>query len=148
MGSYNEWLEKQNTFLSKALELIKSYKFNASIVIPEGKKSFIRIKIAKNTSDFHLKSIKNNFIKFVWVCKQEDFDPKANYIVYLEEEQRMLVTTGNSIDSEGEFRESDFHKNKQYVVAPKDIFRRAPQFFKAMKNRYEAMLQKRMTEWT
>ena len=147
-SSYNDWLENQNIILSEALELIKSFKFNASIISPEGKKAFIRILLAGSKADFHIKSIKNKFIKFVWVCKEEDFDPKANYLVYLEEEKKFLVSTGHFVDEEGEYRESDYHKNKKYVVAPIDIFRNGKTFFKAMQNRYNSMLQKRMSEWT
>lgn len=146
--SYEEWLEKQNIILAEALELIKGFKFDASIIQPENKKGFVRIILAGRKADFHIKSIKNKYIKFVWLCKKEDFDPRGNYLVYLEEEKAFLVCTGGEIDREAEYRDSDYHKGKKYVVAPITIFRRAKTFFKAMRTRYNAMLQRRMNEWT
>jgi len=146
--SYEEWLIKQNAILAEALDLIKSFGFDASIIRPKDKKAFIRIIIGKNKSDFHLKSIKNRFIKFAWVCRKEDFDPNANYLVYLEAEEKFLVAIGSQVDEEGEFRNSDFHQGKKYVVAPIGIFRSAKTFFKSMKCRLDAMLQRRMNEWT
>lgn len=148
MGNYEEWLIKHNEILELGLELIKSFGFDCIIIRPKDKKSFIRLNLNGNKSDFHIKSIKNRYIKFVWLCKKGDFNPLDNYLVYLEEGETFKVCTGGEIDREGEYRESDYHKNEKYVVAPISIFRNAKTFFGALKRRYNSMLQRRMNEWT
>lgn len=147
-SSYDEWLEKQNMILIEALELIKSFGFEASKIEPDKKKAFIRLNLAGRKADFHIKSIKNRFIKFAWLCKKGDFDPRANYLIYLEEEETFLVSTGGEIDREAEYRDSDYHKGTKYVVAPLEIFRSGKTFFRALKKRYESMLQRRLNEWS
>lgn len=148
MTSYEEWLQKQNEILAEGLELILNFGFEASIIRPDEGKAFIRLNLAGNMSNFHIKAIKNKYIKFAWVCKKEEFEPLDNYLVYLEEEKKFKVCTGGEIDKEGEYRESDYHKNTKYVVVSMSVFRSANRFFTSLKRRYEVMLQRRMDEWT
>jgi len=135
--------------LGKALELVQSFKFEASIIDGEQGRNFVRMQIGGKHLDFYIKEIKNRFIKEVWLCKKANFSPHNNYLVFIAKEERWVVTTGQEIDRKGEYRESDrYRQHIEMVVVPMEIFRPAKAFFEAIRKRYDDMLQRKMTEWT
>lgn len=146
-SGYQSWLDNQNILAKKALELIRKYGFKVVIVEQISKPNFVRVNLGNNRIDFFIKSIKNRFVKFVWLCKQGDFNIKNNYFVYLEKEEKFLISTGGEIDRKSELRDSEYHKGVKYIVVPIDAFRSANSFLKTTKKRYDAMLQRRMSEF-
>lgn len=148
MSDYQNWLDKQNLAVQKASELIGEFRLDTTIIKQERKPNFVRINLGSNRLDFLVKTIKNRFVKYIWLCKKGEFDSRKNYLVYIEEDEKFLVSTGYQIDREAEYRDSDYHKNAKIVVVPIGAFRSARKFFKSIKKRYEEQLQKRMTQWT
>jgi len=144
---YQNWLDNQNTITEKALELIKQFGFKAILIHQERKPNFVRITIGKKRLDFFMKSVRSRFVKSVWLCKKEDFNIRNNYLIYMEKEEKFLISTGGEIDKKAEFRDSEYHKDVKYIVVPMDMFRSAKVFLKAMKNRYDAMMQRRMNDF-
>lgn len=145
--NYKEWLDSQNLLVDKGLELIRMAGFNAIIVERYNKPNFVRMMIGKRRIDFYIKLVRNRFVKFVWLCKKDDFDPRNNYLIYLEHEERFLTSTGNEINRKFELRDSEHNKQIKYVVVPIDVFRPAKIFLKTMMRRYKSLSQRKMNEF-
>lgn len=146
-STYEDWLERQSKLIKKALKLLEGFKFKAVIITQEKKASFIRVYIRDKRVDFHIKEVKSKFSRSVWVCKKEDFSPKHNYLIFQSKEERWVIASGRQIDDKAEFRDSDYHQGKKFVVVPMETFRSAKPFFKRMKEAYEKELQRRMSDW-
>lgn len=147
-SSYDDWLRQHNEAIQKAIALIQNYGFQPVIIDEKGKPNFVRIFLGTKKIDFMIKMIKSKFVRQVWLCKKDAFNPENIYLVYATKENSWLVTTGKEADREGEYRESDLKEGVKFVVVSIDIFRPAKTFLKLIKERYDDQLQKKMTEWT
>ena len=147
MSNYESWLERQSELAKKALELIQKYGFRAVLIEEERKPTFVRAYIGKQSLDFILKDLKSEFIKSVWLCKREDFNQKANYLVFLAKEERWVIATGSTVHIHAEIKDSDYHKGIKYIVVPLEVFRPAIQYLKMIKSAYNESRQKRMSDW-
>jgi len=148
MTSYDEWLKKHDEAVQKASALIKEYGFEPIIANEQGKPSFVRVFLGEKKIDFVIKEIKSKFVRTVWLCKKEAFNPENIYMIYASKENTWLITTGREADREGEYRESDLKEGVKFVVVSIEVFRPAKAFLKLIKERYNDQLQKKMTEWT
>lgn len=146
--SYASWLERQNELAHKALELIQKFKFKVVVIEEERTPSFVRLYIKETKVDFRIKEVKSQFARSVWLCKRKDFNLKDNYLVYQSKEERWVIVSGRQAEARGEIRDSDYKEGVKFLVVPMEAFGSALAFFKRMKSRYEAQLQRRMTDWT
>ena len=146
-SNYQSWLRRQHELNKKALILIEKYGFKTALIEEERKAPFIRIYVGKNSLDFHLKEIKSQFSRNVWLCQKERFNPKDHYLIFSNKEKKWSIINGHRANISGEYRTSDYNKSKKILVIPTDILRSATAFFKTIKKRYEEQLQKRIPDF-
>jgi len=145
--SYDEWFKRHEEVIQQAIDLIKEYGFSPVAINEGGKPSFVRIFLGEKKVDFIIKEIKSKFVRSIWLCKKDAFNPDNIYLIYANKENLWLVTTGKEADREGEFRESDMKEGVKFVVVAIDNFRPAKTFLKLIRDRYNDQLQKRMTDF-
>lgn len=147
-SNFETWLERQNELVDQAVLLIRKYKFKAFVMERERKSNFIRIQLRENRINVFIKEVKSKFVRSVWLVKKDDFEPKSVYLLYAAKEDKWYATTSAEVDRDGEYKDSSYKAGVQFIVVPTEIFRHATTFLKGMRKRYDAQLQRRMTEWT